>query len=79
MAHPNNISSLLSSCHYKTAPSDFLYGHLLDDLTAPFTEAEAILAIKSMNINSTPDSDGFGPDGTVQLGLLSGTPSWPSF
>jgi hypothetical protein len=34
---------------------------LLDDLVSPFTENEALLAIKSMNVNSAPGLDGFGP------------------
>lgn len=33
----------------------------LEDIIAPFTEAEAILAIKSMNINSVPSPNSFGP------------------
>ncbi|XP_066317643.1 uncharacterized protein [Miscanthus floridulus] len=34
---------------------------ILDDLILPFTEAEALLAVKSMNVNSAPGPDGFGP------------------
>jgi hypothetical protein len=35
--------------------------HDLDDLLASFTEAEALQAVKSMNINSAPGPDGVGP------------------
>lgn len=44
----------VSDFYPQTAPD-------LSDLISPFSEAEALNAIKRMNVNSAPGPDGFGP------------------